>query len=662
MALMVLAQVRAGFTGGAIGYDFGDVVKKETEIRQGANHLLAAIVQPIALGSLCAVIQQIVIAVLGASPFFISVLVNIIPILSFPLFLLAGSAASGTHNERVKKLETSKSRLSYVVPGNLSHRTLQFLSGIAKHATPLFHIAITVSAVALACLGSYMYAIALLVMLLYKAIDKIGWIPHKLSLFVEKYMPILGSVGILIGGTLFLQIVVLLSLISYVRPVMDFLQYKIEWLVRCFVHLEGPSLEEYEAPLIEKRDLSFEDIQKIVDGNDSEYEFNPAHCSKDPLGEITLPENRNFQQYLDLFDKIDWIQSPTLLRKLKDDDRFCDFLQQEYAKQFQGDRPEVDIQLEKVAQHRKNTKEAFAFHWLRGQMERFVLLLQGKNGVPLAGNRADLDSAIPDYARILAYLESNSLEAIDKEDLLLKIAVEGGYYCALAIKKTSDELMRSHLVPQMLSNGKLSLKNKYETLLKFRLANQRYLLIETYYNTLIAKSLEAVIGTRTTQDLHASDLFLIFLKLGFYKISSEERKKIGFIHGIGWLVYHQFRSAMQYQYLQSLPDVLDGERIELTNRAQFKSYLNQVLFAHLKKEERDALLSRFSQAEERGDTIQVRRFQRIALVAMGILRQRQTQLREPETIPLLVQFFNNLPNTSNSTQEQPRPIEGFSAP
>lgn len=626
MSLNALTQIGQGFGGIGCGFSFTSSTKKEDEIRQGQNHLLSAFPQVGQLGVLCAVIRQVAMAILGGTvPLFVSVLSNVVPILSLPLFLLAGSARGGEHNKTADALAEAGSRWSYVVPRNLSDRTLCFLSGIAQYSTHVFRVAMVISAVALVCLGSHVFGISLLFMLLYREIDKRGYIPHKVSLFIETYMPIVSIIGALVVGTLVIQVFAVLSILSYIRPVQTFLQHKIDAIVGCFLK-KGVSLQEYEAPLIEKRGMTYEEISHFLEGR-STYELNPAHCSKPALTGDLLPENRNFNEYLSLFESVNWKESKILVKKLQDDDRFRDFLRRHST---EGD---LEARLKHVASSRNVASQTFAANWAREQMETMVQLLSGKVGTSLAGNRSDLETAIPDYARILAYLKSDSVNPIVKEDLLLKIAVEGGHYCARGIKNTASEIMRGHLVKEALSklNGS-SVQHKYETLLKFGLQNERHRLIQEWYYTLI-KAIKAGVGEQNVHDVHFFDLFLQYLNLGFYPLSAAERSGIGLPILLVWRInYQEIRERMHLEYELQLSDFFKSQR-EDTNFFPFlKSYLKNFFLKHLENNQQETLLERLEAANDKEDTFTIEQFQRLALVGLGILREQPRNAEE--SIPL----------------------------
>ena len=75
-------------------------------------------------------------------------------------------------------------------------------------------------------------------------------------------------------------------------------------------------------------------------------------------------------------------------------------------------------------------------------MQLLVQSLQGKGAV--SGKEQHRDEAITICAQILPFLLS-CRNTMEREDALLKMAVEGGNYCALGVKRMANELLTTFL-------------------------------------------------------------------------------------------------------------------------------------------------------------------------------------------------------------------------
>ena len=118
------------------------------------------------------------------------------------------------------------------------------------------------------------------------------------------------------------------------------------------------------------------------------------------------------------------------------------------------------------------SKEAFLTEQLRLQFHDFVSILCKEKAAK--GNALDLQDAIESCRAILAYL-NHAPSSIEVEDILIKLAIEAGDYCARGIKRTSAEI-HSGLVTKDNDPQKT-----YELTIRSHLQNVRQQIMQNTY-------------------------------------------------------------------------------------------------------------------------------------------------------------------------------------
>lgn len=172
-----------------------------------------------------------------------------------------------------------------------------------------------------------------------------------------------------------------------------------------------------------KKDMSYEDIQKILDGSSLDYRFNPAHCSKPTIDLEKLPRDCDFDKYLCLFDDIAWETKYNLLKdRLKGNDRFMDFLGEKH--------PGVDPQtlskdfgtyIKELSLNDGVSAEEYAAKWMREQLVKLIVVLK-KNQV-MEGQQ-DLDKAKQLSEIVLSHLLSLVKQNLEIDNLISKLIVD----------------------------------------------------------------------------------------------------------------------------------------------------------------------------------------------------------------------------------------------
>lgn len=632
----IVATATDGLVGWSTGFRFTMGRGAEREIRQGGNHTLAAFAQAGQAGTVCLVVDKL--AKFIPDPFtktVINVLTNVVPILSVPLAIFCGTVRDrGIYPAFAFGVNT------YLWTGlqlparveDMSPWVVAVIDFTADHAGAIMQGAIVVGSIALIALGSYVLGGCILGALIYQVLDEdLGVIPRKVSLFMETYMPIISWVGILIAGNVVLQTLAVCTLITYIPGVFPFFMEKMDYYVckrlrDIGAELPGASLKEIHAPLVENKEPSYQKIIAILDGNDSAFEINPAHCSKPIIDIACLPKDRTFDKLLTLFDRIDWTQRyPVVSGKLKDDDRFMDFLVKRFPTiKKSALKKEFDSYVNRLAEKEKITQKQFVANWVRTQMkDGLIPVLKGERRVE--GRQQDLDDAITSCAMLLPYLEGlGESDRIDFEDTLLSLAIEGGFYCGRGAKRIASELVRKLLyktLPEHAENTG-SPDRDYELKVRQALQDTRAEIVEAKYRWL-TQSLH--LPDVVADDVHGHDIYRQFLCMGFFPLTPHEQQNMNTASHLLWEMYHHLE-VYQPEMMREYQEGLDAT-IHAQGDVYFGGYIRRIINANrnLTQKQKEALIERYSNIafSSFGATQEMHRFRRLMLVMLGVLRPRQ---------------------------------------
>jgi hypothetical protein len=273
------------------------------------------------------------------------------------------------------------------------------------------------------------------------------------------------------------------------------------------------------------------------------------------------------------------------------------------------------------------SKECYAVQLVRMQLEELVKVLKGQKRVD--GEQQDLDDSLPVLAKILSCLETTS-SALDFEDVLLKISVEGGAYCARAIKRTANEIMTS------ITYKGLSPTAEYELKIRQALQQMRYEGVMAMYNG-IKDAIKSTLPSSVLYDVHAFDIYRLYLSLGLYPLTKHERLKFGLIELFSWM--KAFRPNLQrvYSAYQSrLPEVIDeGGRI------YFNTYIQNVINddSNLTEAQKEELIETFQTGNNWTWSVDetYERFGRLMFIRLAVLQKtRELTYEVPQpSSPLL---------------------------
>lgn len=637
--------------GWSIGYSYIVAKNKEDEVKQGKNYYLASLCQASQISALSSVISPLADSIPYA-PLRISsqICKEVVPLCSWIVCPTLAAVKQGHYQTGVKAIDVlAKERFPLItnkLPEKLNDQTISVCGFLSEHMGDIVRVGVLAGAAALPIIGNAYLAGAMLAPVAYQAIESRQWIPRRISSLMENYMPMISSVGLLLGGgSLITQIGSAVSLASFSPTFNRFLHKKMDNLATQYIQKKDITLEEIDAPLVVDKELSFEEINRILDGKNSEYEINPAHCTK-WANLSDLPEESDFQKYQTLFDSIEWDKKYSMLkRKFRDDDRFLDILKTAFpGKEDFADNFESYVT--DMAAAEKKSKEQYLVDQLKGQMSLLIKILNGE--VKVKGSQSDLEEAIHLCAQILCHLTSLDLKSakdkVEIEDALLDLAVEGGDYCARGIKRTAREMVDGILQQGMKAKGEsVDPIIDYELKLRQTLQQIRKKIIESTYLKIIeatvlmlkeGPSAKMSIINQTTdphavalaQDVHTMDFQAKCLFLGFHPLTEGERNSFGMTDILQWKSPTHALREIRIEMYQLYQKILD-DAVKEVGEINFGNYIRQVINTNpkLSEEQREAVIDKYINHNEwKWSSEQTKmKFHRLMFVMLGILRQEE---------------------------------------
>jgi hypothetical protein len=608
-------------TGWSVGYTFTEGKNKEDEIKQGKNYYLSGLTIAAQLGQLGVLIQKI--NSIFPTHFFktpINLMCNIVPLLSVPALGLCAAAKHGNYQNVAHFYNNT--RFSFIkLPENLKPWAKSAMNFVVEHGGDIIRVAMVTGAVGFIALGNTAYGVALLAAIGYEVVDKLGFVPRRISLFMEIYMPIVSMTGMLLGGTLVMRIFSAISLPSLLSPNFNrYMHHKVDACIRYFFNMKSVSLEEIDSPVVEQNTMKYDEINRILNAKKTDFEMIPNHCGKLLIDLDKLPTDREFDQFLSLYDKIEWGTKFSLIsNKLKDDDRFIDFLSEKNPDIDKEDlKKDVVKYIEELAVQDLITKEKYAADWIRNQMVSLVDNLTGRKRVK--GLQQDLAEAMDDCSIILPYLKGLN-DPIELEDALLKLAVEGGDYCGRGIKRAANELIRGIIqgCSQSIEEGDdkdVPVRN-YELEILQTLQIYRHDIIQGAYKAMMHNG---NVPNVMSDDVHGFDTYRMYFALGFYPLTRYERNRMGLAELGVWEIYSSIRKAMYSDY----QDRLD-EAITEVGEARFGVYIPNIIQNNdqLTDDEKDELMDKFINNDQWTAEETKEKFHRLLLVKLGVLRLKE---------------------------------------
>ena len=451
-----------------------------------------------------------------------------------------------------------------ILPTRLSTTGATALKLINQHLSNIIRVAIVVSGVVLLYFGQVAMAAGALSSVGYEYLDRdLAVIPLKVSIFMEKWMPYVSTIGLLLVGSLFDKIVGVPLLLSQIPRVKLFLHHRLSEGARrvssiVYSNIRGPiskaflnefpTLEEFDAPFVDRRIMNAREIDEILNGNDADYEVNPAYFQQDVEFSLDLPKDMNFSKLTALWDEIGERWNTTLsynrlLKRLVKDNLFILFLKKRFpeAKKFSfvpdrnnrmsdGEQTtaakglylqQVDEWIHQIAEERGMAKHELVVSWIKEQLNCFVSKLELAG--PSEGNQRFLRDAIENVSKIIPFLTREGAPSIEQEDSLIKLAIEGGNYCSIAMKRVSEEVLNGFTVPLINEkNSRLEAHERFENEVFQALKTERFRALQSVWQRAISflQSIESL--QDTASDVHLYEKASRLLSRTFYPMTSEE--------------------------------------------------------------------------------------------------------------------------------------------
>lgn len=544
-----------------------------------------------------------------------------------------------TYNHKIAKLKEDYKQepVSFFIrklpqlSTQLSNRTCKGVHFLADHAGDMMQIAMIIAGIGLSILGQISFARGLFMSLTYAILDARGWIPRKVSLFMETYASLIGSAAVLYAGTWFGRAVTLPLMISFFPKNQLFMQSTLDSSISWCAHRlnglsnqkclsQGPSLAEIDEKFSGSRNLTYAEIKAVIEsGCDREYEINVSHCTNF-VETRNLPKDYDFSKLLQFFQAIDWTQKFDLLKaKLSKEDCFIDFLQENYVDVPKEElKKNIDSYIANLAKKKKISKEEYAVKWVEEQMSALVNILTGNQRGK--GSQQDLQEAIDIGSEIVAYLQNISErvnDTLEYEDALLKLALEAGNYCNRGIKRVFSEMQ-----PQVMYQHCSHIRYKeddpikqYELNLLQSFENLRYkIVLKTYQQEIDVQYL----SKNVFQDIHIFDIYRKFFTCGFYPFTKYERKAFSMLDVVQWRgCFKEFLPQMYEEYRNNFFDTIE----ENGNESFYIEHkiINQN--PHLNESQKKELRNWYGDVDATGDVRDITEKSRyLLLLTMGILR------------------------------------------
>lgn len=442
-----MEAVRQGAVLFAGGQLFSDCIRTEEEIAQGADPTLAAPSQAGGAMMALSVGQMVYEVITEETPSFLTkTALNITSMCLVPITFVLGTIRNGKY-EALAGWWNQRVYSWLQVPSSLGERTVSVLSFVGKHLSKLTQLAFFVEITCLAVFGHIAVAVAAGVPLIYKVIDSnLGLVPRKLSLFIERTMPLIANTCLLFSGDILLTILSTCKLAMGIEGTFGRhkLQHMVDKVARSVIPRPGRySLEQCDAPLASQQNPSADEIRRLLLLRENHVKVNPGHFTKEAISLDSLPSDENFEKLLSFFDQVDWTEHYDLmLRKLRYDNQFRRLLRENFGT-FDHTAEGIDNCVRQLAGRSRPrcTKEEYLQRHLRHKVDVLVNVLLGQRRV--AGSQQQLDDAIKHFTKIVGHLEHLRTAGvnIDFVDMLLEISVNAGDYCADGILRTSADLV-----------------------------------------------------------------------------------------------------------------------------------------------------------------------------------------------------------------------------
>ncbi len=608
------------------------------EVEQGVNYYLGSSLRLSEFTLLCDLIHQVSLIVFSGFLRNASrVISNLAPFIAAPIFILNATIKHEQYTQIARKVNARN--IPYIrLPEELSQRTISGLDFFMENFPKIAKIAILVNIVTIMILGQAAFSIGILTAAIYHTMVEKKWVPSRVSAFIETYMPLILDLGTTMSSfaVLPLRIFCGLRALTYIPSIHTFSLDKTQTIVNYFFKPENQlnlNLKEIEAECkgIDINQFDFSKILEILQAADDAFEINPPHYNQRMFDLDKLPHNKDFQQFVELFNKIDWeFHYLALIGKLKNDDRFLTWFQKNYAPETlkkvlnANQLKELELHVTKLFPDR--TLKEVAIKYAEDQIQNVVKVLQDKT--PVTGSSKDLIEAIEKCAIILANFPLEELKKVDKltnehieiVDRLLKLAIEGGEYCAAGIRRIVNEELDSILRKLSDQNYKDDFSEFEQKIIQGLFEARKEMVQENY------QSICQFYPPELYSDTHIYDALYPVCALGFYPLEKYEKAQVEIAHLL-ILKSKPFAALRNEMYRKYEEEEL--KQVINAHANDFQFYIDQLIESNtnLTETEKTSLcdiyagLSDKQYADEWWENGEiVKRFSRLLFLKTGVLR------------------------------------------
>lgn len=599
----VSTQTLSGFS---MGYNFVFLLNAEAEVKQGKNYYLSinfSIAQQVTVANIMSVMHAKIGPYAMSTP--ISWALSLAPVIIYPMNMFFATVKMDSYNATAYFVNNlfQNSGIPVIssisIPDELSDNTVRVINFLVDNMDKVTITAFFVGAIGLIALESYTYVAGMCLSGALHVLDQMGYIPPHVNLFIQRYILPLLSIANLFEGALIYRLMTAIQFahsMAYILPVDYFMSYfsiydeamRYGWTMMTGNRIVGFSLAEMTQPWVQRNQLSYDEMIEILDapfGNtfNSPYKINAAHLSKPAVDLSRLQKSEQYDELLNIFDKIDWKgqNNVSMRRKLAADERFQGFVRDKLGNAHTQDvYTNIDQFLVQLAresgavseemqtdEEKQAAAENFALQWTREQLAILVKVLKGE--VRVVGSQQSLVQTLPKCQAITHLVINLSEQAATDpvaqrklEDLLLKIAIEAGDYCADGLRRVFDEMIiesSSEMGIERSDDPQVAFEDNIKlALLRIRegLFQDLCLQIAGLYG------LQSQVG-----DIHIYDAFRVVL-LGFTPLSEETLKKFSLSVLFNWEINSTLRAPVLDQYSRSL-----GDAIENVGAQDFTQYM-----------------------------------------------------------------------------------------
>lgn len=576
------------------GYGFAAATSLEAEVKKGKNYPLASMYQVIQVYNLSTVtyvcIDQLPSSSLKTAA---SICNHAAPWLSL---VICPYAASVKRDDK-----SSETRSQFTI------RTFHFIANHASHLATVGMVAATAAQYVLA--GPY-YAGAVAAPVLYQVVENLNMVPRSISRFVETTMPFIASATFALGGPLLNRAISILNLVGFIPAVGCRVQHVFDrtnqYLIPSSIKDNIPSwtLAEAESTLILPKNLTFSNMRTILAADSYQFELNPKHFTKSTGIRLRAKKKYPIPILMEMFKNMsifkEWNANVEkwLIRRLSEDERFIDFLKDQFpdkSEHAKNCRILIVELAKKSNPSEKDVPNAIKIYLkalLEKQMQECVDVLTNKRKAK--GSAIDILEAQTQCSVVLEHLVDLK-SSVEREDILIKLAIEGGGYCARAIKRVFLELREPIISYRLKAIADPS--QLYELQILYELEKDRHRLADAAHlqfmdeivaistimkdrngyhyeersrlNETSLSTVKSSTAYNMSGDIHIRDIYRTVFALGFVPLSCRERRAITLNQVYMWgSCIYPFR-----KYRKFMKDAYDpNAAMNELGRARFTDY------------------------------------------------------------------------------------------